>query len=109
MNQSVEKKIQKEIYPTSRKRASKSCTNCKTKHVRCGFKRPCMRCDKLGLDCMDRPRKSRGQTANKICFIDETHKFCNKVRKQHKTHQSSSPLTFKFILDRYTCLKIRKQ
>eukprot|EP01080_Neovahlkampfia_damariscottae_P010231 gene10231-2651_t len=50
----------KEEYPEGRKRATKACLACKSKHTKCGFVRPCLRCQFLGIDCVDDIPKKRG-------------------------------------------------
>lgn len=40
-------------YPLGRKRVSKACKECQIRHVRCGFERPCERCERLGITCTD--------------------------------------------------------
>ena len=45
---------------SNRKRVSKACLECKKRHCRCDHQRPCARCAKLGLDCVDAPACKRG-------------------------------------------------
>ena len=44
---------------TDRKRVSKACIECKKKHSRCGVERPCERCQRLGLECLDVQKKEK--------------------------------------------------
>jgi len=51
------------VYPNGRKRASKACFECQKRHTRCGFERPCERCVRLGLNCVDMTSiKKRGRS-----------------------------------------------
>jgi hypothetical protein len=52
-------KQQEEADLTNRKRVSKACLECKKRHCRCDHQRPCARCAKLGLDCVDAPTCKR--------------------------------------------------
>jgi len=54
-----------EQYPEGRKRATKACLGCKSKHTKCGFLRPCMRCQSLGIQCEDDIPKKRFKFKNK--------------------------------------------
>ncbi|EFC42412.1 predicted protein [Naegleria gruberi] len=50
-------------YPNGRKRASKACVECQKRHTRCGFERPCERCVRLGLECVEmKSTKKRGRS-----------------------------------------------
>lgn len=46
-------------YPNGRTRASKACYECNKRHTRCGFVRPCPRCKRYGLQCIDIPSTKR--------------------------------------------------
>lgn len=57
-----------EVVPLTkkRKRASKACLSCQAKHTKCGFERPCSRCKKFGLHCVDSlSTKKRGRSQKK--------------------------------------------
>lgn len=57
-----------EILPFTkkRKRASKACLSCQAKHTKCGSERPCTRCKKYGLHCVDSlTTKKRGRSQKK--------------------------------------------
>lgn len=49
-----------EVYPNGRKRVTNACNNCKERHSKCGFEKPCRRCKQLGLDCTESPVLKRG-------------------------------------------------
>jgi hypothetical protein len=57
-SKTIEQPLQ-EAYPEGRKRATKACIECKSKHTKCGFSRPCLRCQSLGLECLDVVPKKR--------------------------------------------------
>lgn len=41
------------------------CIECKKKHARCGFERPCTRCESMGLECKDVPKTKRKRRGKK--------------------------------------------
>jgi len=43
----------------SRAGVLKACLECRKKHVKCSFNRPCERCVENGLECVDVPKKKR--------------------------------------------------
>jgi hypothetical protein len=61
-------------YPNGRKRASKACFECQRRHTRCGFERPCARCKRLGIECIEvQSSKKRGRSYRRnsdfsICY-----------------------------------------
>lgn len=63
-------------YDNGRKRASKACVECNKKHVRCGFDRPCKRCVRLGLNCVE---------------VVSTKKRGRKKKSKKQQEQSSTP------------------
>jgi hypothetical protein len=67
------------LYPNGRKRASKACYECQRRHTRCGFQRPCERCKRLGLECVDvQSIKKRGRSQKKSDFnLHYQHTFVN--------------------------------
>jgi hypothetical protein len=67
------------LYPNGRKRASKACYECQRRHTRCGFERPCERCKRLGLECVDvQSIKKRGRSQKKAEYnIHYQHTFVN--------------------------------
>ncbi|KAG2370701.1 hypothetical protein C9374_014312 [Naegleria lovaniensis] len=87
-------------YPNGRKRASKACLECQKRHTRCGFERPCDRCTKLGLNCVEVvSTKKRGRSTanmnNKNKLSEETLDLAPS-RKKEKTssrapNQTASP------------------
>ena len=52
--------LKKDSDLSNRKRVSKACLECKKRHCRCDHQRPCGRCAKLGLECVDAPTCKRG-------------------------------------------------
>lgn len=58
-------------FAKKRKRASKACLSCQAKHTKCGSERPCTRCKKYGLHCVDSlSTKKRGRTQKKKLLED---------------------------------------
>ncbi len=71
-----------------RKRVSKACLECKKRHCRCDHQRPCGRCAKLGLECVDAPTCKR--YGNNFCFfLSETQTFFH-IMCESKTKQQQS-------------------
>ncbi|KAL0488982.1 GAL4-like DNA-binding domain [Acrasis kona] len=72
------------MYPNGRKRASKACHECQRRHTRCGFQRPCERCKRLGLDCVDvQSIKKRGRAQKKNEYSPNyQHSFVNNIPQE---------------------------
>ncbi|KAL9656723.1 hypothetical protein ABK040_002990 [Willaertia magna] len=84
-------------YPNGRKRASKACFECQKRHTRCGFGRPCERCKRLGLQCVDVPSaKKRGRTQTKNSKKEESSSPTTTTSEnKRKSSTSSTPNTRK--------------
>nr|CAG4713314.1 unnamed protein product [Naegleria fowleri] len=89
-------------YPNGRKRASKACFECQKRHTRCGFERPCTRCTKLGLNCVEvvsmkkRGRSTTNSKSKKFSGEEETVDLSPSQKKEKKASNlspssSSSP------------------
>eukprot|EP00761_Pharyngomonas_kirbyi_P004045 gb/GECH01004049.1/.p1 GENE.gb/GECH01004049.1/~~gb/GECH01004049.1/.p1 ORF type:complete len:280 (+),score=45.19 gb/GECH01004049.1/:1-840(+) len=48
-----------------RKRAPRACVQCRKAHACCGLERPCKRCVRLGLGCLEAVQKKRGRKKKK--------------------------------------------
>ena len=92
-------------YPNGRKRASKACVECQKRHTRCGFERPCERCVRLGLECVEmKSTKKRGRSTmgsnqdiesnNTLVALDKNGKSGKKTKAktsaESKKRKSSS-------------------
>eukprot|EP01080_Neovahlkampfia_damariscottae_P010568 gene10568-3087_t len=67
---------------TDRKRVSKACIECKKKHSRCGVERPCERCQRLGLECIDVQKKEKKTEETKpLVFVEYKQNKDGKKRK----------------------------
>lgn len=81
---------------------SNTILECKKKHARCGFERPCFRCESLGLDCKDVPkkkRKRRGKKQKPFSFKEETLPKRKRVCSSKTNQAKISPNDFQLGLE----------
>eukprot|EP01080_Neovahlkampfia_damariscottae_P006014 gene6014-10016_t len=68
-------------------RATKACTECRKSHRKCDFSRPCSRCDRLGLDCVDspsslksKPKQKKKKRTTKKRKREEYEDYCTEIQ-----------------------------
>lgn len=101
MNTDSKKQTQKEIAlseaerkrevknkSSGRKKTSIACIHCWKSKTRCGIKRPCDRCKRLGKQCYDRPEYTR-KRQNKNIGLDT---LCCKTEMHRHSHSHSENL-----------------
>jgi hypothetical protein len=82
--------LKQDVDLSSRKRVSKACLECKKRHCRCDHQRPCARCAKLGLDCVDAPTCKRGPPKGTSYKKRKRSETCTETKKSSTTKKSKN-------------------